>query len=94
MDEKQVRRCVIRWLTHLVQSCYTADADMVAMVLGIGGCGDLRSAAQSLISELVCSVVFGVISFAMWFEDRDFRDIGLATALCLLFLILYKLECK
>ena len=52
MDEKQVRRCVIRWLTHLVQSCYTADADMVAMVLGIGECGDLRSAAQSLISEL------------------------------------------
>ena len=43
---------------------------------------------------LVCSVVFGVISFAMWFEDRDFRDVGLATALSLLFLILYKLECK
>lgn len=52
MDEKQVRKCVIRWLTHLVQDCYTADADMVAMVLGIGSCGDLRSAAQRLIHEL------------------------------------------
>lgn len=52
MDEKQVRRCVIRWLTHLVQNCYTANADMVATVLGIGECGDLRSVAQRLIHEL------------------------------------------
>lgn len=52
MDEKQVRKCVIRWLSHLVQDCYTADADMVATVLGIGGCGELRSAAQRLIHEL------------------------------------------
>lgn len=44
--------------------------------------------------SLVCSVIFGVISFVTWFEDRDFRDIGLATALCLLFLIISKLECK
>lgn len=52
MDEKQVRECVIRWLSHLVQDCHTSDADMVAMVLGIGGCGELRSAAQRLIHEL------------------------------------------
>ena len=52
MDEKQVRKCVIRWLSYLVQDCRTSDADMVAMVLGVGGCVDLRSAAQSLISEL------------------------------------------
>lgn len=52
MPDKQLRKCVIRWLTYLVQNCYTADADMVAEVLGIGGCGDLRSAAQRLISEL------------------------------------------
>ena len=52
MDEKQVRKCVIRWLTNLVQNCYTANADMVAEVLGIGDCGDLRSAAQRLIHEL------------------------------------------
>lgn len=52
MDEKQVRKCVIRWLSHLVQDCRTSDADMVAMVLGIGDCGDLRSAAHRLISEL------------------------------------------
>lgn len=44
--------------------------------------------------SLVCSVVFGVISFVMWLDDRDFRDIGLATALCLLFMIISKLECK
>ena len=52
MDEKQVRRCVIRWLSHLVQSCYEADAEMVATVLGIGDCTDLRIAAQRLIDEL------------------------------------------
>ena len=52
MDEKQVRKCVIRWLGYLVQDCHTADADMVATVLGIGDCGDLRSAAQRLIREL------------------------------------------
>lgn len=52
MDEKQVRKCVIRWLGYLVQDCHTADADMVALVLGIGDCGELRSAAQRLISEL------------------------------------------
>ena len=52
MDEKQLRKCVIRWLTNLVQSCYEADAEMVATTLGIGDCTDLRSAAQSLISEL------------------------------------------
>ena len=52
MDEKQVRKCVIRWLNHLVQSCNELDAEMVATVLGVGGCGDLRSAAQRLISEL------------------------------------------
>lgn len=52
MPDKQVRKCVIRWLGHLVQNCYTADADMVAMVVGIGDCTDLRVAAQRLISEL------------------------------------------
>lgn len=46
------------------------------------------------ILTFICSVTFGIISFYMWLDDAEFRDIGLATALCLLFLIISKLECK
>lgn len=47
------------------------------------------------ILTLICSLTFGIISFYMWLvDDAEFRDIGLATALCLLFLIISKLECK
>lgn len=42
--------------------------------------------------SLIFSVAFGIISFVMWFEGRDFSDVGLATALGLLFLIISKLE--
>lgn len=52
MDEKQIRSAVIRWLGYLVHDCSTSDAEMVAVALGIGCAGDLRSIAQSLIREL------------------------------------------
>ena len=52
MDEKQKRAAVIRWLRYLVQDCSTNDAEMVAMALGIGCADNLRSIAQSIISEL------------------------------------------
>ena len=52
MDEKQKRSAVIRWLRYLVQDCSTSDAEMVSVALGIGCAGDLRSIAQSIISEL------------------------------------------
>ena len=52
MDEKQKRAAVIRWLGYLVQDCSTSDAEMVAVVLGIGCASALRSIAQSLIREL------------------------------------------
>lgn len=52
MDERQVRECVIRWLTHLAQTCSTIDADMVADVLGLSSGGELQSKAQRIINEL------------------------------------------
>ena len=52
MDEKQRRAAVIRWLRYLVQDCSTSDAEMVSVALGIGRADNLRSIAQSIISEL------------------------------------------
>ena len=52
MDEKQERACVIRWLTHLVQTCRTCDAEMVADVLGCRTAGELQAKAQLIINEL------------------------------------------
>ena len=52
MDQKQKRAAVIRWLRYLVQDCNTSDAEMVAVALGIGCADNLRSIAQSIISEL------------------------------------------
>lgn len=52
MDEKQERACVIRWLTHLVQTCSTRDAEMVADVLGYRTAGELQAKAQHMINEL------------------------------------------
>ena len=52
MDEKQERACVIRWLTHLVQTCSMCDAEMVADVLGYRTAGELQSKAQHIINEL------------------------------------------
>ena len=52
MDQKQKRAAVIRWLRYLVQDCSTSDAEMVSVALGIGCADNLRSIAQSIISEL------------------------------------------
>lgn len=52
MDNRLTRRCVIRWIAHLVQTCPTHDADMVADVLGINSGGHLRSIAMQIIREL------------------------------------------
>ena len=51
MDERQERACVIRWLTHLVQTCRTCDAEMVADVLGYRSAGELQAKAQHIIKR-------------------------------------------
>lgn len=52
MDDKQMRKAVIRWLNHLVHSCNACDVEMVADVLGLHSSGELRSMAQHIIFEL------------------------------------------
>lgn len=52
MDEKQMRRAVIRWLNYLVHHCPEVNVQMVSDVLGLRNSGELRSIAQHMIFEL------------------------------------------
>lgn len=52
MDEKQMRKAVIRWLNYLVHDCRECDVAMVADVLGLRSSGELRSMAQHMIFEM------------------------------------------
>lgn len=52
MDDKQMRKAIIRWLIYLVHDCNTCDAEIAAEVMGLRDSGELRSMAQSMISEL------------------------------------------
>lgn len=52
MDDKQMRKAIIRWLNYLVHSFNPCDAEMVAEVLGLRSSGELCSMAQRMIREL------------------------------------------
>lgn len=52
MDDKQMRKAIIRWLNYLVHDCNTCDAEIAAEVMGLRDSGELRSMAQRMIREL------------------------------------------